>query len=241
MQRKMKFALFGNTYQEHKSAHVTHLLEILRRKEAHICIHREFYEFLRLHTNADLTNLEIFNGHDFTADMALSVGGDGTFLKTASLVGNKEIPILGINTGRLGFLADISPDQMEETFDEIYQGMYLAEPRRVLKLTCNGQVLKGYPYGLNEIAILKRDSSSMITIRAYINGELLNVYQADGLIVATPTGSSKPHTDKVGKITQAQLEEIAKEKMEQLNANDIEAAKKTIAGTARSMGVTVEG
>ena len=107
MQRKMKFALFGNTYQEHKSAHVTHLLEILRRKEAHICIHREFYEFLRLHTNADLTNLEIFNGHDFTADMALSVGGDGTFLKTASLVGNKEIPILGINTGRLGFLADI--------------------------------------------------------------------------------------------------------------------------------------
>lgn len=190
MQRKMKFALFGNTYQEHKSAHVTHLLEILRRKEAHICIHREFYEFLRLHTNADLTNLEIFNGHDFTADMALSVGGDGTFLKTASLVGNKEIPILGINTGRLGFLADISPNQMEETFDEIYQGMYLAEPRRVLKLTCNGQVLKGYPYGLNEIAILKRDSSSMITIRAYINGELLNVYQADGLIVATPTGST---------------------------------------------------
>ena len=122
--------------------------------------------------------------------MTLSVGGDGTFLKTASLVGNKEIPILGINTGRLGFLADISPNQMEETFDEIYQGMYLAEPRRVLKLTCNGQVLKGYPYGLNEIAILKRDSSSMITIRAYINGELLNVYQADGLIVATPTGST---------------------------------------------------
>ena len=68
MQRKMKFALFGNTYQEHKSAHVTHLLEILRRKEAHICIHREFYEFLRLHTNADLTNLEIFNGHDFRSE-----------------------------------------------------------------------------------------------------------------------------------------------------------------------------
>ena len=79
---------------------------------------------------------------------------------------------------------------MEETFDEIYQGMYLAEPRRVLKLTCNGQVLKGYPYGLNEIAILKRDSSSMITIRAYINGELLNVYQADGLVISTPTGST---------------------------------------------------
>ena len=168
MQRKMKFALFGNTYQEHKSAHVTHLLEILRRKEAHICIHREFYEFLRLHTNADLTNLEIFNGHDFTADMALSVGGDGTFLKTASLVGNKEIPILGINTGRLGFLADISPDQMEETFDEIYQGMYLAEPRRVLKLTCNGQVLKGYPYGLNETRQFFHDYHSCLYQRGTV-------------------------------------------------------------------------
>lgn len=190
MQQTMRFALFGNTYQEHKSAHVTHLLDILRRKEAQICIHGEFYDFLRNHTRADLTNLEVFEGNNFTADMALSIGGDGTFLKTASRVGDKEIPILGINTGRLGFLADISPDQMEEAFDEIYRGLYLAEPRRVLKLTCNGHVLKGYPYGLNEIAVLKRDSSSMITIHAYINGELLNVYQADGLIITTPTGST---------------------------------------------------
>ena len=123
-------------------------------------------------------------------DIFLSLGGDGTFLKAANRVGKKEIPILGINTGRLGFLADISPDQMEETFDEIYNGTYRVEPRRVLKLTCNGHVLKGYPYGLNEIAVLKRDSSSMITIRAAINGESLNVYQADGLVISTPTGST---------------------------------------------------
>ena len=122
--------------------------------------------------------------------MVLSIGGDGTFLKAASRVGKKEIPILGINTGRLGFLADVLPDQMEDAFDEIYQGNYLAEPRRVLKLTCNGHVLKGYPYGLNEIAVLKRDTSSMITIHAYINGEPLNVYQADGLVISTPTGST---------------------------------------------------
>lgn len=190
MQQTMRFALFGNTFQEHKSAHVTHLLDILHRKETQICIHNEFYNFLQDHTRADLTGLEVFEGNQFHADMALSIGGDGTFLKAASFVGDKEIPILGINTGRLGFLADISPDQMEETFNEIYQGMYLAEPRRVLKLTCNGQVLKGNPYGLNEIAILKRDSSSMITIHAYINGEPLNVYQADGLIITTPTGST---------------------------------------------------
>lgn len=190
MQQTLRFALFGNTYQEHKSAHVTHLLEILRRRKAQICISNEFYDFLRNHTKADLSGLEVFEGNNFSADMVLSIGGDGTFLKAASRVGKKEIPILGINTGRLGFLADVLPDQMEDAFDEIYQGNYLAEPRRVLKLTCNGHVLKGYPYGLNEIAVLKRDTSSMITIHAYINGELLNVYQADGLVISTPTGST---------------------------------------------------
>ena len=175
MQRNLRFALFGNTYQEHKSAHVTHLLEILRGKGAEICISNEFYDFLKQHTKANLDGLEIFKGYDFNADMALSIGGDGTFLRAASRVGKKEIPILGINTGRLGFLADISPDQMEEAFDEIYEGKYLAEPRRVLHLTSEGYVLKGYPYGLNEIAILKRDSSSMITIRAYINLSLIHI------------------------------------------------------------------
>lgn len=190
MQQALRFALFGNTYQEHKSAHVTHLLEILRRRKAQICISNEFYDFLRNHTKADLSGLEVFEGNNFSADMVLSIGGDGTFLKAASRVGKKEIPILGINTGRLGFLADVLPDQMEDAFDEIYQGNYLAEPRRVLKLTCNGHVLKGYPYGLNEIAVLKRDTSSMITIHAYINGEPLNVYQADGLVISTPTGST---------------------------------------------------
>ena len=190
MQQTLRFALFGNTYQERKSAHVTHLLEILRRRKAQICISNEFYDFLRNHTKADLSGLEVFEGNNFSADMVLSIGGDGTFLKAASRVGKKEIPILGINTGRLGFLADVLPDQMEDAFDEIYQGNYLAEPRRVLKLTCNGHVLKGYPYGLNEIAVLKRDTSSMITIHAYINGEPLNVYQADGLVISTPTGST---------------------------------------------------
>lgn len=186
----MRFALFGNTFQEHKSAHITHLLKILREKNAQICISNEFYDFLRTHTRADLGGLEVFEGNKFTADMVLSIGGDGTFLKAASRVGKKGTPILGINTGRLGFLADIVPDEMEETFNEIYQGNYLIEPRRVLKLTCDGHILKGCPYGLNEIAVLKRDTSSMITIKACVNNELMNVYQADGLVISTPTGST---------------------------------------------------
>lgn len=90
MQQTLRFALFGNTYQEHKSAHVTHLLEILRRRKAQICISNEFYDFLRNHTKADLSGLEVFEGNNFSADMVLSIGGDGTFLKAASRVGKKK-------------------------------------------------------------------------------------------------------------------------------------------------------
>ena len=188
--QKIRFALFGNTYQAHKSAHVARLLEILRKRNAEICINNEFYEFLKLNKFINLSDMQVFQGNNFNADMAISIGGDGTFLKAASIVGKKEIPILGINTGRLGFLADITPEEMEEAFDEIYHGQYQAEARRVLQVESNKHPLKGYPYGLNEIAVLKRDSSSMISIQAYINGNPLNRYQADGLIISTPTGST---------------------------------------------------
>ncbi len=190
MHKRIKFAIFGNTYQEHKSSHVNNLLDILRSKNAEISICNEFYEFLKIHTNIDLSGLNTFRGNRFEADMALSIGGDGTFLRTASRIEKKEIPILGVNTGRLGFLAAVSPDQMQEVFDDIYQDKYIAEDRRVLKLTCEKNILKGTPYALNEIAVLKRDSSSMISIKAYVNNELLNIYQADGLIISTPTGST---------------------------------------------------
>ena len=156
--QKIRFALFGNTYQAHKSAHVARLLEILRKRNAEICINNEFYEFLKLNKFINLSDMQVFQGNNFNADMAISIGGDGTFLKAASIVGKKEIPILGINTGRLGFLADITPEEMEEAFDEIYHGQYQAEARRVLQVESNKQPLKGYPYGLNEIAVLKRDS-----------------------------------------------------------------------------------
>lgn len=190
MHQTMRFALFGNTYQTQQSTHISRLLELLRAKEAQICISRDFYDFIKKNTKADLGGLEIIENNDFQADMALSIGGDGTFLKTAGRVVDKGIPILGINTGRLGFLADISPEQMEDTFDEIYRGLYLAEPRRMLQLEVEGYTLKSCPYALNEIAVLKRDTSSMISIHAYINNELLNIYQADGLLISTPTGST---------------------------------------------------
>ena len=186
----MKFALFGNTYQAKKSAHVIRLLSILKQYNAVVYINREFYHFLVDEQKMDIQAAGVFEGNDFEADMVLSMGGDGTFLKAASQVGNKNIPILGINTGRLGFLADVSPEEMEDTFKDIYNHNYKIEDRSVLQVISNGQPLKGYPCGLNEIAILKRDSSSMITIHTSINGAYLTTYQADGLVIATPTGST---------------------------------------------------
>ena len=186
----MKFALFGNTYQAKKSAHVIRLLSILKQYNAVVYINREFYHFLVDEQKMDIQAAGVFEGNDFEADMVLSMGGDGTFLKAASYVGNKNLPLLGINTGRLGFLADVSPEEMEDTFKDIYNHNYKVEDRSVLQVISNGHPLKGYPCGLNEIAVLKRDSSSMITIHTSINGAYLTTYQADGLVIATPTGST---------------------------------------------------
>lgn len=186
----MKFAIFGNTYQAKKSSHAENLFHILERYGAEVYICREFHNFLRSDLKLNIHADGLFDGDDFNADMVISIGGDGTFLKAASRVGNKGIPILGINTGRLGFLADISPEEIEETFAEIYSGQYSVEERSVLQLVCDEKCLHQSPFALNEIAVLKRDSSSMISIRTAINGAVLATYQADGLVIATPTGST---------------------------------------------------
>lgn len=133
----MKFAIFGNTYQAKKSSHAENLFRLLAQRKAQLCICREFYSFLTSDLNLDIPSAELFDGDDFHADMVISMGGDGTFLKAASRVGKKNIPILGINTGRLGFLADISPEEMEETIDEIYNHRYKVEERSVLQLKRN--------------------------------------------------------------------------------------------------------
>lgn len=187
----MKFAIFGNTYQAKKSSYAERLFSILARHEAEICISREFHRFLTDELRLSLpSSVELFDDNRFEADMVISLGGDGTFLKAASRVGAKNIPILGINTGRLGFLADISPEEMETTLDDVYRHHYKIEERSVLQLSCDDRQLMHCPYALNEIAVLKRDSSSMISIHTAINGAPLTTYQADGLIVATPTGST---------------------------------------------------
>ncbi|MCR5395045.1 MAG: NAD(+)/NADH kinase [Bacteroidales bacterium] len=125
------------------------------------------------------------------ADMALSIGGDGTFLRTAAKVGLSDVPILGINAGRLGFLTDMQLSEAAEVLPEMLTtGHYDIENRALLSLSIP-QCRQQYPqFALNEVAVLKRDLSSMVSVSVYIDGCLLNTYDADGLAIATPTGST---------------------------------------------------
>lgn len=190
MNKKLKFALFGNVYQERKCAAVQKFFAIAQERDADIAIPETFYLFLKDNLKINIPPCEIIKDDNFDADFAICMGGDGTFLDAASKVGNKEIPIIGVNTGRLGFLAAFAPDQLDDTIEDIYQGNYTIEKRCVLQISCDEMNLHDYPYALNEVAILKHDISSMISIHTSINDEYLTTYQADGLIIGTPTGST---------------------------------------------------
>lgn len=183
-QRRLKFALFGNIYQAKKSAAIQKVLSVLTEAGDELIIDAEYYKFLKDGQQLDVPTKGVFEGSDFEADFAISMGGDGTFLKTAERIGRKGIPILGVNMGRLGFLADITPADIEPCLQALHDGDYAVEKRAMIEVEPYGC------YALNDVAILKRDSASMISIRANIDGEYLTTYQADGLIISTPTGST---------------------------------------------------
>jgi len=187
---KLRFALFGNIYQGKKSASIQEVLASINRHEAELYVDMEYYYFLKDNQRLDIKATKLFTNDDFDADFVISMGGDGTFLKAASRVGAKSIPILGVNVGRLGFLADISPDQFASTIDALYRDDYYLESRALIQVETDGASLGTYHCALNDVAILKRDTASMISIRACINGQYLHTYQADGLVISTPTGST---------------------------------------------------
>lgn len=190
MTKKLTFALFGNVYQAKKSASVELLLHQLKTHGADICIDKAFYTYLTEQLHIDISPTSLIESNEFNADFAISMGGDGTFLEAASRVRDKKIPILGVNMGRLGFLADVSPNEITEAIEDIYAETYKIDERSVIQVEYEGKPLEGYPFALNEVAVLKRDNSSMICIRVKVDGESLATYQADGLIVNTPTGST---------------------------------------------------
>ena len=192
-QGKFKIALFGNIHQERKSVAVQKFLALATEMKVELLIPATFLTFLTDNLQIAVPPCRIIDdihGEPLDADIVVCMGGDGTFLDVASRVGARQIPIVGVNTGRLGFLANFSPDELEQVMQQLVKGKYTVADHSVIQLTCDEQTLEGYPYALNEIAILKHDISAMISIHTSVNGEYLTTYQADGLIVGTPTGST---------------------------------------------------
>ncbi len=184
----MKIALFGSPFPEYTpqtEAQMVEVCEAVKQHRAELYLPDAFFYSVSHFTQDLLRPLCLLFDRLPPVDLALSVGGDGTFLRTAAVVGNSGIPVLGINTGRLGFLADVNFSDLKETLREIFAGEYEIEKRSLLEVTVNET-----NRALNEVAILKQDTASMLTIHTYIDDDFLTSYQADGLIVATPTGST---------------------------------------------------
>jgi NAD+ kinase len=167
------------------------VLHELRKREDGFFLSDTFYEQMS-GKGVDLTGAGIYHpGSTLKSfDFVISVGGDGTLLETVTHVGAAEVPILGVNTGRLGFLATTTEDMIIKAFDKIHGHAYETDSRMLLRVDAEEPLFTNLNFGLNEFAVLKQDTSSMITIHAYIDGEFLTSYWADGLIISTPTGST---------------------------------------------------
>jgi NAD+ kinase len=188
----MKVAIYSRGLEVEQESQLLTLLEELTRH------HFNIYLFKTLtvhHTCVNMLPLKfsVFTKHedlDESFDFIISLGGDGTMLDTATLVRDKNIPILGINFGRLGFLASLGSDELVNAVESIVAGSYMVDQRTLIHLDADSPLFGDAPFALNEFAIHKRDTSPMIKIHTYLNGEFLNSYWADGLIVSTPTGST---------------------------------------------------
>ncbi len=189
----MKIALYGLSVNPDFIDELLRLFDLFNEKSVECLVYRPFLEYLQHDCGMHPTIAGQFEtGNDLPDDVSflLSLGGDGTLLKSFMAAKNGSIPLVGINSGRLGFLSDISRDEIEKALDSILEGNIIIDERTVLELEIVNNNESQFLYGLNEITVTKLDSSAMINIHTYVNGEFLNTYWADGLIIATPTGST---------------------------------------------------
>jgi len=180
----MTIAIFGNTMKSHLGEEIQHLLEFMERRGVNVLLSAEVRQEL------NLRQYKQFPDADEPIDFALSVGGDGTFLTTAAMVGEYNIPILGVNFGHLGFLSEVQTNDVDCILEDLVQGQYTIEQRSLLRITSSEGGNLASSDALNEIAVMKYGLSSAILIDAMVNGENLTQYTADGLMIATPTGST---------------------------------------------------
>jgi NAD+ kinase len=189
----MKIAIFGQFYQKNSEKPVQKLLDFLHEKDVNVFIEQHFYK--EIEASDELKNyreFSTFNTLDSSYKLLISIGGDGTMLRASAIVKDLGIPIVGINTGRLGFLATIQNHDIENSMDQILQGKYEISNRSLLTIKTDPEnpKLLEQNFALNEIAVSRKNTTSMITVETRLNNEYLTSYWSDGLIISTPTGST---------------------------------------------------
>ncbi len=188
----MNIAIYGRPVNTNQLTLAESVISLLKKTDCHIRIHAPYLIFLESHLKTKLS-LEIFNTYEdikSDTDFLFSIGGDGTLLDTVFLVKDSKIPVVGINAGRLGFLSNISRENLEMAVSSLSKGHYSLDARTLLRLESNHPIFEGENIALNEFTLHKKETSSMITIHTYLNGEYLNSYWADGIMISTPTGST---------------------------------------------------
>jgi NAD+ kinase len=192
----MKIAIHGRNFKDETKPFVQAMFDTLAEKNIELQISASYQAFLsEIGITHSTTSVYTSQNDLFDANFVLSLGGDGTLLDAVTQVGDRETPILGINTGRLGFLATVSPEKIQESLAEVFSGNYSLDARTLVSIDARLNekpldIFNGLNFGLNELGIMKTDTSSMIVVKAYLDGQFLNAYWADGLIIATATGST---------------------------------------------------
>ncbi len=188
----MRIAIYSRGLEKNQHNEIKALLDVLAIHKIEPVIFQDFFNqfYSAISITAKYSTFNAAEDLDQDIDFIISLGGDGTLLDTVTLVRDTGIPVLGINYGRLGFLASIGKEEMQSSIEALLNRTYVLDPRTLLHLDANMPLFGEVPYALNEITIHKKDTSPMIKIHTYLNGEFLNTYWADGLIVSTPTGST---------------------------------------------------
>jgi len=187
----MKVAIYGLKASEDQKEFFVELFAELERKNIQYTVETAFKEILESELSMSLRS-EVFSCYEDlqeSIDMFFTFGGDGTILSAATIIQDKNIPVVGVNTGRLGFLATLNMEYLFESLDNILNGEYTISSRSLIEVQTEDAEIE-FPFALNEITVTRRETTSMITVDAFVNGEFLNSYWADGLIVSTPTGST---------------------------------------------------
>lgn len=187
----MKVAIYGLKASEEQKTSFEEFFAELNRRNIDYTIEKEFQKILKdeLLLDVDSDSFSSYEDLPNSIDLFFTFGGDGTILSAATIIQDKNIPVVGVNTGRLGFLATINLEALSESLENIFSGNYIISSRSLIEVQSDDADIE-FPFALNEITVTRRETTSMITVDAYVNGEFLNSYWADGLIVSTPTGST---------------------------------------------------